>query len=516
MASVFARLPGAQAAGPTCGHTGPRLIRNDHYPGAAPRRGGSRGRRARQQGLTDEYLFGLGAGVDSVMPEEEKAPLRRLFKSATSPGALAAMERMNLEIDIRDVLPIIYVPTLVMNRKQTPAVPLRTSTRRESASESTARGSSNTPATAIPPAFPSIVSTSPVCTPARISMPRWRTATDRQRASDRSRRAVERGEEAVPGGVHLGPAEPAEQVPHDAVVTLDEIAPSRVAELRRFPGRTDDVREQDRREGHGRRRSPARAGDELLDLRDISSGPALEEQVLVARRTPTNRAPSMRGPGRVPRRRWRPVARSVHHQGRRRGCSGGRRGCRGPGSSVRGREARVSRGPPQPADPLLSPRTCRRPTPAPSRTGTRRSSPARPGPRSRRRLLHGAAPGVVVVRIHVAWVPHRMRPLVRSGTSPRRRTPCCRPRTCRRRTRARSPRRPSPRGYRRFAPRASPGPTGGRSSPFPVCRTGSTSERAQPLDQRRPPPGCPRTAPGATPSPAACTRSTGLSSPVTW
>jgi class 3 adenylate cyclase len=54
------------------------------------------------------------------MPEEQKAPIRRLFKSAISPGALAALERMNLEIDIRDILPTIHVPTLVMNRTDDP------------------------------------------------------------------------------------------------------------------------------------------------------------------------------------------------------------------------------------------------------------------------------------------------------------------------------------------------------------------------------------------------------------
>jgi pimeloyl-ACP methyl ester carboxylesterase len=30
------------------------------------------------------------------------------------------MERMNLEIDIRDILPTIHVPTLVMNRSNDP------------------------------------------------------------------------------------------------------------------------------------------------------------------------------------------------------------------------------------------------------------------------------------------------------------------------------------------------------------------------------------------------------------
>ena len=54
------------------------------------------------------------------MSEEEKERMRRLWRSATTPGALAALERMNLDIDIRGVLPSIHVPTLVMNRTDDP------------------------------------------------------------------------------------------------------------------------------------------------------------------------------------------------------------------------------------------------------------------------------------------------------------------------------------------------------------------------------------------------------------
>ena len=49
----------------------------------------------------------------------DEAFLRRLaayFRSAASPGAAVALLRMNTEIDIRQVLPAIHVPTLVMHR----------------------------------------------------------------------------------------------------------------------------------------------------------------------------------------------------------------------------------------------------------------------------------------------------------------------------------------------------------------------------------------------------------------
>jgi hypothetical protein len=73
-----------------------------------------------EQGMTDEYLFGPGAGVGSGMSEEDRERIRRFWRSATTPGALAALERMNLDLDIRGVLPTIHVPTLVMNRTNDP------------------------------------------------------------------------------------------------------------------------------------------------------------------------------------------------------------------------------------------------------------------------------------------------------------------------------------------------------------------------------------------------------------
>jgi hypothetical protein len=44
----------------------------------------------------------------------------RYARSAGSPAAIAAQEQMNAEIDIRDILPTIRVPTLVMNRTGDP------------------------------------------------------------------------------------------------------------------------------------------------------------------------------------------------------------------------------------------------------------------------------------------------------------------------------------------------------------------------------------------------------------
>ena len=81
-----------------------------------------------EHGITDTYLFGPGTGEGAGMSEEGRERMRRLWRSATTPGALADLERMNLDIDIRGVLPSIHVPTLVMNRTDDPVANSNTRT----------------------------------------------------------------------------------------------------------------------------------------------------------------------------------------------------------------------------------------------------------------------------------------------------------------------------------------------------------------------------------------------------
>ena len=48
---------------------------------------------------------------------EELESIARAFRLSVSPGAAAAYIRMNIDVDVCDVLPLIRVPTLVMHRK---------------------------------------------------------------------------------------------------------------------------------------------------------------------------------------------------------------------------------------------------------------------------------------------------------------------------------------------------------------------------------------------------------------
>jgi pimeloyl-ACP methyl ester carboxylesterase len=65
---------------------------------------------------TPEFTKQAVEGLAPSASEEDKRALETSLRQSASPGAAAALARMNLEIDVRDVLPAIRVPTLVLNR----------------------------------------------------------------------------------------------------------------------------------------------------------------------------------------------------------------------------------------------------------------------------------------------------------------------------------------------------------------------------------------------------------------
>jgi class 3 adenylate cyclase len=67
-----------------------------------------------------EYLLGPGAGLGRDVNPAYLEWFMRYARAGASPSAIVALERMNFAIDVRDVLPTIRVPTLVMNRTGDP------------------------------------------------------------------------------------------------------------------------------------------------------------------------------------------------------------------------------------------------------------------------------------------------------------------------------------------------------------------------------------------------------------
>jgi class 3 adenylate cyclase/pimeloyl-ACP methyl ester carboxylesterase len=96
-----------------------RWIRSDDYPwGPTMEEAEEEIEYIAEHGVTLEYLAGSGAGIPKDLAY--KKFIMRYFKAATSPSALAALERMNCLIDMRDILPSVRVPTVVMNRTEDP------------------------------------------------------------------------------------------------------------------------------------------------------------------------------------------------------------------------------------------------------------------------------------------------------------------------------------------------------------------------------------------------------------
>jgi len=73
-----------------------------------------------ETGVTLDYVLGPGAGLGAEADPASVQSLMRYAQAAASPAAFAALERMNALIDVREILPTIRVPTLVLNRRGDP------------------------------------------------------------------------------------------------------------------------------------------------------------------------------------------------------------------------------------------------------------------------------------------------------------------------------------------------------------------------------------------------------------
>jgi class 3 adenylate cyclase/pimeloyl-ACP methyl ester carboxylesterase len=111
-------------------NSSPRFIRSPDLPWLPDRADSERRveefeRRWGEQSFHDEILQSNNPGA----PDEERLAFSRIFRLSVSPGAAAAYLRMNLDVDVRDVLPLVRVPTLVLNRTEVQAIDVRRSGR---------------------------------------------------------------------------------------------------------------------------------------------------------------------------------------------------------------------------------------------------------------------------------------------------------------------------------------------------------------------------------------------------
>ncbi len=123
MACVFAATYPERVRGLILWGTQARWVQTADYPWGTPAdEHEDLVRELGESGVTEQYLTGEGCGIPS--DEATVQFMLQYCRAAASPTQLAALEHMNAEMDIRDVLPTINVPTIVMNRSKDPVVPM--------------------------------------------------------------------------------------------------------------------------------------------------------------------------------------------------------------------------------------------------------------------------------------------------------------------------------------------------------------------------------------------------------
>ena len=124
MSAVFAATYPERTRGLLLWGTMPRWVATADYPwGFEPDEHARIVEEMAERGMTVEYLTGAGAGMTDAT-EAELADAIRYCRAAASPTQMAALERMNRDMDIRAILPTIRVPTLVLNRTHDPVAPI--------------------------------------------------------------------------------------------------------------------------------------------------------------------------------------------------------------------------------------------------------------------------------------------------------------------------------------------------------------------------------------------------------
>jgi class 3 adenylate cyclase len=126
LAAVFAATYPERSVALVISGSGARFSPADDYPW---------GFDAEMQRLVEAYIensWGTGEGASMMAPDLVDDPVFRtwyaqLERLSGSPGSMRAMWRWNMEMDIRAILPIIRVPTLVLHRVEEFLTGMRTS-----------------------------------------------------------------------------------------------------------------------------------------------------------------------------------------------------------------------------------------------------------------------------------------------------------------------------------------------------------------------------------------------------
>jgi pimeloyl-ACP methyl ester carboxylesterase len=128
LAALFAATYPERTSALVLFHAFPRFVRSPELPWLEPRaeyerRGEERVRHWCDREWLERQFFAR------IMPSATETELRawaRIFRLSVSPGSMAAYWRMNVDVDVSDVLPSIRVPTVVMHRPDLELADIRT------------------------------------------------------------------------------------------------------------------------------------------------------------------------------------------------------------------------------------------------------------------------------------------------------------------------------------------------------------------------------------------------------
>ena len=115
---LFAATYPERTAGLVLMNSSPRFVKSPRLPWLPSREQTQRQADEAERRWGDPtFAQRLLAMSNPTAPEEELERRARVSRLSVSPGAAAAYIRMNLDVDVCDVLPLIRVPTLVMHRR---------------------------------------------------------------------------------------------------------------------------------------------------------------------------------------------------------------------------------------------------------------------------------------------------------------------------------------------------------------------------------------------------------------
>jgi class 3 adenylate cyclase len=124
---LFAATYPGRTSGLVLLHSTPRLVRAPELPWLPSRADLEKRAEEISRGWGDPAFHErvLRQRDDPSWTEEERLGYMRVVRLSVSPGAAAAYFRAGLDVDVRDVLPLIRVPTLVLQRTEIPRFDVR-------------------------------------------------------------------------------------------------------------------------------------------------------------------------------------------------------------------------------------------------------------------------------------------------------------------------------------------------------------------------------------------------------